>query len=115
MKEETLQLISHKHKGTSDNYKQTHQKTAQPKRNEYISINTQPLRLNHKEEENLNKPIMRKEIKSVIQKLPTNKNLGPDGFTGECYQTYKKRNNTNPSQTYSNIQRGGKTASKFIL
>ena len=45
-------------------------------------------RLNHKEIENL-RPIMNKEIKSVIKTLLKRKSPGPDGFTGECYQTFK--------------------------
>ena len=48
------------------------------------------LRLNQEETENMNRPITSTEIETVIKKLPTNKNPGPDGFTGEFYQTLKK-------------------------
>ena len=48
------------------------------------------LRLNHKEIENLNRPITCKEIVSVIKNLPTNKSPGPYDFTGKFYQTFKE-------------------------
>ena len=37
----------------------------------------------------MNRPITSEEIESVIKNCPTNKNPGPDGFSGELYQTFK--------------------------
>ena len=50
-------------------------------------------RLNQEEIEIMNKPITSTEIETMIKKKnsPKNKSPEPDGFTGEFYQTFRKK------------------------
>lgn len=47
-------------------------------------------RLNHGEIRNLNRLLTSEEIEAAMKNLPTKKRLGPLGFSGESYQTFKE-------------------------
>ena len=47
-------------------------------------------RLNQEEIEIMNNPITSTEIEAVIKNVPKNKTPGPEGFTGEFYQTFRE-------------------------
>ena len=44
--------------------------------------------LNHEQMENMNTLITIKKTESTVKNLPSNRNPGPDVFTGEFHQTF---------------------------
>ena len=54
----------------------------------FLDTHTLP-KLKPEEIENFNRPITSEEIESVIKNFPTTKSPGPDGLSGEFYQTFK--------------------------
>ena len=47
-------------------------------------------KLHQEEIEIMSNPIKSTKIEAVIKNLPKNKSPGPDGFTGEFYQTFRE-------------------------
>ena len=47
-------------------------------------------KLNQEETEIINNPITSTETEAVMKNFPKNKSPGPDGFTGEFYQTFRE-------------------------
>ena len=70
-------------------------------------------KLNEKEAENLNRLITATEIEAVIKKLPSHKNPGPDGFTGDFYKAFKEELTPILHRLFEKIQPDGRLPNSF--
>ena len=98
----------------SDYYKQLYANTMDnlEEMDKFLEKHSLP-RLNQEEIENINRPITSTVIETVIKNLPKNKSPGPDGFTGELYQTCTEEITPIPLKLFQNTAEGGTLPNSF--
>ena len=71
-------------------------------------------KLNEEGAESLNRPITADKTETVIKKLPTHKNPGPDGFTGEFYRAFKWELTSVLHRLFQKLQEDGRLPNRFM-
>ena len=69
--------------------------------------------INQEEIKNMNSPITRMEIETVIKNLPTVKSPGPDCFRGKFYQKFREEVTCTLLKVFQNIAEEGTLPSSF--
>ena len=70
-------------------------------------------RLNQGEIEIMNNPFTSAEIEAVVKNLPENRSPGPDGFTGEFYQTFREELMPILLKFFQKVAEGGTLPNSF--